>query len=79
MDNEQTVIKLRAAGDTMLAASNRFKQAADLHDSSLSAFMGFMEQWMTRLESVVTALTKDRFNATQEAPALPVTAAPGRL
>lgn len=83
MDNEQTVEELRAAADTMLAAANRFKQAADLHDSSLSSFMGFMDGWMTRLESVVTALTKDRSRVDNEPPTppaiVPVPTGPDRL
>jgi len=47
---------VREASSTMMAAANRMVQAVNTHDSSLTAFMQFMNDWMFRLEVVVEKL-----------------------
>lgn len=47
---------IREAAGTMVAAANRMHTAVGIHDSSLTAFMQFMDGWMTRLETVVEKL-----------------------
>ena len=50
---------VREASNTMLAAANRMVHAVNTHDSSLTAFMQFMNDWMFRLEAVVEKLEKN--------------------
>lgn len=49
---------VRSAGGTISAASQRFQQAANQMDSSMSAFMQFMNGWMDRLEAAIERLEK---------------------
>jgi hypothetical protein len=50
---EETANKLERSAGAMMSAANRLHTAVGIHDSSLTAFMTFMDNWMTRLEAVM--------------------------
>lgn len=50
---EDVVERTQASAGTMLAAANRMHSAVATQDSSLTAFMAFMDNWMTRFEAAM--------------------------
>lgn len=60
---EEIVEKNQQSAGSMLAAANRLHTAVSTMDSSLTAFMSFMDNWITRLEAVQKAGLEDKLNA----------------